>query len=301
MLDVAESGLHAQGPGRTPTGAAAGTGHTVAVLTLGRFEILLGQERRTEDDWPRRKVLRLFKCLTTQRDRRLAREQAMALFWPDAPPEAASDSLRSSLTILRQTLRPVPDLIQADRYHIWINPAIDYWCDAEEFERLGRRALTREGEPALYEQALRLYDGVYLPTDLYDDWATARRDSLHELWFSLVGGLSALYEQQGASDAAIAWLKQAAERDSCREDLQAQLMRLLAQTGRRVEALRQYQQLRESLRRELEVDPDPETTRLYERILRGEFGGSIATVLARPPSEGTRAHPLTAGTTGEPG
>src|SRR3954451_14537507 len=193
MLEVAESGRTAPGPAHAPTDAAAGTDHARAFLTLGRFEILLGQERQTEDAWPRRKVLRLFKCLITQRDRRLAREQAMALFWPDAPTEAASDSLRSSLTILRQTLRPVHALIQADRSHIWINPAVDYWCDAEEFERLGRRALSREGEPALYEQALGLYDGIYLPTDLYDDWATARRDSLHELWFSLVGGLSGLY------------------------------------------------------------------------------------------------------------
>ncbi len=60
----------------------------------------------------------------------------MALFWPEAGPDAASDSPRSSLTILRQTLRPAADLIGADRYTIWINPASDYWCDADEFERL---------------------------------------------------------------------------------------------------------------------------------------------------------------------
>src|SRR5689334_20511384 len=111
MLDIAESGRPVDGPARDAQAGEPGAGHTVSVTTLGRFEIRLQGDRRREADWQRRKVLRLFKCLVTQRDRRLSREQAMALFWPDASPEAASDSLRSSLTILRQTLRPVADLI----------------------------------------------------------------------------------------------------------------------------------------------------------------------------------------------
>ena len=107
MLNVAELGSSTNGQG--PGGADwPGAGHAVAVATLGRFAVYLHGERRGEEDWPRRKVLRLFKCLITQHDRRLSREQAMALFWPESNAEAASDSLRSSLTILRQTLRPVP-------------------------------------------------------------------------------------------------------------------------------------------------------------------------------------------------
>src|SRR5690349_21473187 len=236
MLDMAASERYPDGTVGDPAHAGTAHDHAIVVLALGRFEVRLGDERRTEEEWPRRKVLRLFKCLITQHDRRLSREQAMALFWPDAGPDAASDSLRSSLTILRQTLRPAADLIGADRYHIWINPASDYWCDADEFERLARRALAG-ADPAPYQEALALYGGDYLPGDLYDDWATTRRDSLRELWFQLADGLAALYEQAGQLDAAVAVLKQVGAQDLCREDLQARLMRLLAQQGRRVEAL----------------------------------------------------------------
>ncbi len=292
MLDMAASARDPDGTMPDPTTVEVGQGHAIVVLTLGRFEVRLGDERRTEEEWPRRKVLRLFKYLITQHDRRLAREQAMALLWPDAGPEAASDSLRTSLTILRQTLRPAADLIGSDRYTIWINPASDYWCDADEFERRARRALAG-ADPARYQDALALYGGDYLPGDLYDDWATARRDSLRELWFQVAGGLAGIYEQAGQPDAAVAVLKAVGTTDLCREDLQARLMRLLAQTGRRVEALRQYQQVREALQRELELDPAPETIALYEQILRGEIGApgltpSPPSLVARPPLAGAR-------------
>lgn len=216
MLDMAASARDPDGTMPDPTTVEVGQGHAIVVLTLGRFEVRLGDERRTEEEWPRRKVLRLFKYLITQHDRRLSREQAMALLWPDANPEAASDSLRTSLTILRQTLRPAADLIGSDRYTIWINPASDYWCDADEFERRARRALAGQ-DPAPYQAALALYGGDYLPGDLYDDWATARRDSLRELWFQLAGGLAGIYEQAGHLDAAVAVLKEVGTSDLCRE------------------------------------------------------------------------------------
>jgi non-specific serine/threonine protein kinase len=49
-------------------------------------------------------------------------------------------------------------------------------------------------------------------------------------------------------------------------------MRLYALRGARQQALRQYQALRAALRRELDVDPAPESQRLYQAILVGRFG-----------------------------
>ena len=48
------------------------------------------------------------------------------------------------------------------------------------------------------------------------------------------------------------------------------LMRLFSASGRRQQALAQYHQLREALRRDLEAEPDPQTGRLYRALLRGE-------------------------------
>src|SRR5947209_14945403 len=63
-------------------------------------------------------------------------------------------------------------------------------------------------------------------------------------------------------------------------------MRLFAALGRRQQALAQYQQLRQTLRREYEADPDPETRELFQDILAGRLeptGASDAPRESRPP------------------
>ena len=56
-------------------------------------------------------------------------------------------------------------------------------------------------------------------------------------------------------------------------------MLLLAQSGQRGAALAQYETCRQVLEEELGVEPEVETTALYQRILKGEVGAPIE----RPP------------------
>jgi predicted ATPase len=58
-------------------------------------------------------------------------------------------------------------------------------------------------------------------------------------------------------------------------------MRLFALDGRSQQALAQYQQLRDVLRRELGADPDPQTRELYRKMLAGQLDADTA---GAPPS-----------------
>ena len=58
--------------------------------------------------------------------------------------------------------------------------------------------------------------------------------------------------------------------DNCREDSHCRLMRCYSRQGQYHLALRQYQLCVKTLRDELDVDPSPNTTQLYERIRRRE-------------------------------
>jgi tetratricopeptide (TPR) repeat protein len=64
------------------------------------------------------------------------------------------------------------------------------------------------------------------------------------------------------------------EVDQANEAAASRLMRLLARGGRRVEALRIYQQLKESLKA-LDLPPLPQTRTLYESIRRGLGSGKL--------------------------
>ena len=67
-------------------------------------------------------------------------------------------------------------------------------------------------------------------------------------------------------------------------------MRLLALSGRRSEALAQYETCRRVLAEELDVTPAVETTRLYERIRDGELDGRKEEPAIRPdlPAQSSR-------------
>ena len=54
--------------------------------------------------------------------------------------------------------------------------------------------------------------------------------------------------------------------DPYRESLQREVMSLLVHDGRRAEALRAYNRLKDLLQDELSIDPMPDTTALYENI-----------------------------------
>jgi ABC-type oligopeptide transport system substrate-binding subunit/tetratricopeptide (TPR) repeat protein len=82
--------------------------------------------------------------------------------------------------------------------------------------------------------------------------------------------LMAGLEEQGDHARALATARRLLLHDSLREDAHRLAMRSLCRLGQRNAALDQYRSCRELVARELSVEPMPETTALYDAILRGE-------------------------------
>ena len=72
--------------------------------------------------------------------------------------------------------------------------------------------------------------------------------------------------ERGEIDRAIDAYRRVLQVDPLREESQRQLIETLSNAGRRAEALRQYEQLRALLRRELDITPMPETEDIVQRI-----------------------------------
>ncbi len=75
--------------------------------------------------------------------------------------------------------------------------------------------------------------------------------------------------EQSHFDKSIELYRRALRLDPAREQNHQGLMAALLATGRRDEALRQYEACKETLRRELDVNPLPETEHLYLLALNG--------------------------------
>jgi TolB-like protein/Tfp pilus assembly protein PilF len=142
--------------------------------------------------------------------------------------------------------------------------------------------------PAALERAAELYradllDGFALRDRGFDEWLTGERERLREhavqLFLRLMERAAAI-----GVEPAIRWALRILAVDPVHEPAHRALMELYAAQGRHAAALRQYEQLRETLARELDTRPEPETDALVRRI-RDDRRGPARPVVELPPSE----------------
>jgi predicted ATPase/DNA-binding SARP family transcriptional activator len=241
------------------------------ISLLGGFTAAGDGSVVSEGAWRLRKAKSLVKLLALAPEHRLHRERASELLWPDRDSAAAANNLHQALYVARRALETAgldgAAVVELRDDALLLNDAS---VDVEEFERVAAEA-RGSGNKALCDAAVGLYAGELLPEDRYEEWCAARRESLREQCIGLLLELSALEHDAGDGSAAVRWLQRALVEDSLHEEAHRRLMTLFALSGRRQQALAQYQRLRQALRREFEDVPDAETRQLYQSILSGGF------------------------------
>jgi predicted ATPase/DNA-binding SARP family transcriptional activator len=266
-----------------PEGAGA---PDVRITLLGGFGVAVGDREIPAPAWRLRKAAGLVKLLALAPGHRLRREQVLDALWPELTPEAAANNLRVTLHAARRALDPAlaatATALPLVRDRLTLAPAGALWIDVQAFEAAAAAA-QRAGDPAACRAALALYTGDLLPEDRYEEWIRERREALQRTVLGLCLTLARLHEARGEHHQAIAALSRAVEQDPTLEEAHTGLMRLYALTNSPQRAVRQYRHLQEVLARELEVEPDPDSQRLYGAILARRFpGGGPAAAPAAP-------------------
>ena len=137
--------------------------------------------------------------------------------------------------------------------------------DADAFESAVKQARQSADPFPLLQQASASYTGDYLPDDLYEDWAIARRDALKRVWTTLQFQLAQENLARSQPEAAAADLQRLLASDRSDERAAQELMQVLIQLRRRSEALRVFQNLEQALRAELGVEPSEQTRELQRQ------------------------------------
>ena len=230
----------------------------VSLALLGRFAAHVAGAAVDEQAWRLRKARTLVKLLALEPGRRLHREQAMDLLWPELDASAAQNNLHQALHAARRVLG-ADSLTLADAM-LGLDAAVV--CDVDAFERAAAEA-RRTTDTSAYRDALDLYGGELLPEDRYEPWVDARRAALRELHGTLCLELAALE----SPEEAVLTLQRAIAADPLHERAHRALMESYEQLGRRQDALAQYHRLHAALQQTLEAAPDEETRLLYRRLL----------------------------------
>jgi DNA-binding SARP family transcriptional activator len=94
-----------------------------------------------------------------------------------------------------------------------------------------------------------------------------RREDVQRRYLEMLRQLGEVEERLGHLSAAVDALRTALAADPLQEPVHQALMRLYARQGRRDHVRRQYERLVAQLADELGVEPLPETTATYHRLM----------------------------------
>src|SRR5262245_55326273 len=236
----------------------------VAELTLlGRFEVKLAGQ---VVDLPGQKDRALLGILALSPGAVRSRDNLASLLWGERGDQQARDSLKHSLTRLRQRLQQVtPPPIVADRQSVQLDAA-GMTIDVATFERLlgGGTLDTLEQATALYRGDL--LDGIGLRDPAFEDWLLVERQRLRHRAEEALTELITRSLATGARERAASAARRLLSLDPLRERACRALMQPDAERVETTQALKVYEILRDRLHREFGVKPEPETTKLYEAI-----------------------------------
>src|SRR5207302_3640184 len=105
-------------------------------------------------------------------------------------------------------------------------------------------------------------------------WVLPEREHREQACLAALETLAEAAEQRGDYAGALSLLRRAESLDNLRDSLQRRLMRVLAASGDAPAALLAYREYRLRLHRELNVEPDADTVRLFQQIRADSKGQS---------------------------
>ncbi len=238
---------------------------------------------------PTRKARALLAYLALHPDEAVSRQSLAALLWSDRAEPQANNSLSQALSATRKVLAgasPPPLIVEPDSLKI-IGAAVE--VDVLTFERL-----VKTGGLGDLEHAERLYQGELLQgiaarDPVFEEWLEFERRRLHALAVGALTELLALRRKKGQRQELVATAQRLLRLDPLQESTHRALMRCYAEQGQTGLALDQYQTCADVLKRELGIEPDAETKRVREEIVRrrpaswtipaafeGDAAGSVA-------------------------
>ncbi len=218
------------------------------------------------------KTLPLLAYLILHAGSPLERDSVAFCLWPDETEEHARANLRRHLYHLTRVLpRPAgqPWLESSAESLQW--NAASAWVDVFAFRRFHA---DRD-----FEAAVALYSGDLLE-HCDDEWVLPEREALRTDYVNALYALVVEHRSRRQWASAIRRARVLLQADPWREDTVRQLMSVQYESGDRAGALQTYAEFRRRLRKEMAVDPMPETRALWERIT----SNAPLSELPRPPS-----------------
>jgi len=252
----------------------------ITVRMLGGFSLEWRNHSINDQSNRMRKVWLLLAYLICNRTQHILPEHYTSLLQGKASEDSAdpSGSLKAMFYRLRAMLDQLGDsaghdlIVRKSGSYTW-NTEIPLVLDAEEFEQLCRKAEESEdpvARLALYQQALELYRGDFLPKLSSEAWVIPISTYYHQLYLDIALKTLSILEEHGRWEEVTSLCEKALKIEAYDERIYQSLMRCKLALGDRSAVLSTYEEMSELLFSTFGVMPSDESRSLYRQAMRGE-------------------------------
>ncbi len=245
---------------------------TIRIQTLGQFKLWRNTEKVDSKQWGRDKTIQLFQYLISNRQRHaLHKEKIMDHLWEDGDDRDFKVALHGINKVLEperpSRTEPMYIVRQGVSYQLDLEKV---WIDVEALEKyviIGNESLgiNNDISKTAYKYAIELYQGVYLPNRIYEDWSSEEREKIQLLILGTYITLAEILLEENPIES-IRLAQNAISIDPTWEDAYRLQMQAYLIKGNRPQAIKTYQKCVAILEEEYGIDPLPETKKLIKEI-----------------------------------
>ena len=242
----------------------------ISFYGLGPFYFEYRGKKFDGSNWISKRALYLLMYLLLAKDRNVAAEELVDVFWEESDLNDGKNKLYNTIYLLRRSLARdgVPkDVIESVSGGYSINDSYEIWRDWEYFEKKTNQLIHEENLAVEeLEHLFQLYRGDFFHSLRYEGWTEIQREKLRENYLTLIGVLSEkLYTAQKYRDT-VNYLHSGIKYDPYRENFYLLYIKSLVKLGRIAEAINSYKKCEQILKEELDVLPGQELKDEYHKI-----------------------------------
>ena len=258
---------------------------------LGEIEICL--DGRLIENLRSEKARALLFYIAVESDTAHRRDALVEMFWPEKPEGYGRNSLKQATALLKKAFgnndTQEPFFFSSNR-EMHFNAGSLHWVDVFEFEKIISSVRLHKHQKLeicdvcarQLDQAATLYQddflaGFYLPDcQTFDEWVITKREYYKKLMAEGLFKLITYHEGKKEYKKACEYGDRLITFEPWSESNHRLLMRLLALSGKRSAALKQYHTCVQILESELGISPTGETNALFEQIKKWKIDdGSV--------------------------
>lgn len=228
------------------------------------------------DAWTTRRARDIFCLISTSKNRRVAKDILIDIFWGAEDPAAVEKNFHPTISHIRKALNSRQSFKQ--NFVVFrdgayqLNPELKYAIDTEDFEthiaaaEKAKREKDNELLRASLERAAEIYKGDFLEGS-YEDWADERRNYFQEQQIRVISALAKLAYSEKRWAAVNRFSEQILSADPFREDIHRLVLRSLAAQGKPAAVKKHFEHMANTLRSELGIEPSAETRRVFKGMM----------------------------------